>query len=299
MPIPPKGCRTCGSLDVSDLGSLPDVAIFAGAQLDRPLEGGSLRLCHGCRFVFRAPILTDEEYLSLYAHGSAEVWEPREPREDFRLVLSQIPDAPIDVLDVGCYTGHLLAELPKSCRLYGVEPNPAAAAVAVTRGVNIVAKDWNGLDAAGHDYDIIIACDVIEHVSNPLAFLTSLAKRLKPGGKVIITTGNADAWIWTLLRSRFWYCYFPEHISFIGSRWLSRMTAPASMRIEFLESFSHSQLPSRATRAKAMVMTTLQILVHSGRLSWLESVMRKRVEYAFPLGGGLSKDHILCVLSRS
>jgi 2-polyprenyl-3-methyl-5-hydroxy-6-metoxy-1,4-benzoquinol methylase len=278
----------------SHLGVLPDVAVFAGVQLDHSLKGGFLHLCHNCRFVFRAPILTDDEYLSLYAQGSSEIWEPREAREDFRLIRKLVPNGPVDVLDIGCYTGSLLATLPKSCRLYGVEPNPSAAAVAAARGVNVVAQDWKELDAADHAYDIIIACDVIEHLGNPLSFLTTLSTQLRPGGKLIISTGNADAWLWTLVRSRFWYCYFPEHISFISPRWLASVAPSASLSIRHLESFAHSQLPNPVSRAKALLKTCLRALAESS----LRSAGQRQLEQVTPLGGGVSKDHMLCVLSH-
>jgi SAM-dependent methyltransferase len=285
MPPASTVCRTCGSGDTVRVGPLPDVAEFAGTPLERPLQGGYLLRCRSCSFLFRTPTLGDDDYLSLYAQGSAEIWEPRDAREDFRLVRSRVRDAPLDVLDVGCYTGHLLTMLPESCRLHGVEPNAAAAAKAESRGVRVVARHWQQLESAGRDFDLITACDVIEHVANPLAFLELLASCLREGGQIIITTGNADAWMWRLLGSRFWYCYYPEHISFIGPRWLALIGARASLRVSELQFFSHSRLPAPVPRLKAMVRTGL---------AWSTTPSRS----GRPLGAGLSKDHLLCVLRR-
>jgi 2-polyprenyl-3-methyl-5-hydroxy-6-metoxy-1,4-benzoquinol methylase len=289
-------CRTCGSLNTASIGRLPDVGTFAGSRLAAPLNGGVLHACRACGFVFRAPVRSDAEYLALYAQGSVAVWEQNPDREDFRLVRGEVADAPLDVLDVGCYTGHLLATLPKACHLYGVEPNADAAAMAASRGVAIVAKHWDELEATDRVYDIIIACDVIEHFANPLTFLTTLSTRLRPAGKLIITTGNAQAWPWRLARSRFWYCYFPEHISFIGPRWLLRMSPSAGLHVKRLVSFSHSPLPALGSRAKALLATCLRMLASA--VGPARSGPGGQEEVALLLGGGISKDHIFCVLGK-
>ena len=291
MSPPAPACRTCGSLNTTRLGRLPDVAAFAGAQLCTALNGGDLRACRACGFVFRAPILPDAEYLALYARGGVAVWEQNGDREDFRLVRGEVADVACDVLDVGCYTGLLLATLPTACRLHGVEPNPDAAALAASRGVEMVAKHWQEIEAADGAFDIIIACDVIEHVANPLAFLTTLSSRLRFGGRLIITTGNTEVWPWRLARSRFWYCYFPEHISFIGPRWLSRMSPSAGLNVTRLVSFSHSPLPGLGSRAKALAATCVHLLAAAVGLG-------RQTAPARLLGGGIMKDHIFCVLRK-
>jgi len=279
-------CRTCGSENTARLGRLPDVDLFAGKRLDAPLAGGFLQTCRDCGFVFRAPILSDAEYMALYAGGGTEVWEQNLDREDFRRVRAAVPDKPLDVLDVGCYTGQLLATLPAACRRYGVEPNPGAAALAASRGIEIVAQHWDELDATARHYDIVIACDVIEHVPNPLAFLKTLSARLKPAGQLIITTGNAQAWPWRLARARFWYCYFPEHISFVGPNWLRRMAPSTGLRVQRLEPFSHSPLPGLPARAKALLATC----------GWMMAA--PVASGARLLGGGIAKDHLFCVLGK-
>lgn len=286
-------CRTCGSLNTASLGRLPDVATFAGAQLATALSGGHLHACRDCGFVFRFPILTDAQYLALYTRASAAVWKQDGDREDFRRVRSEVPDAPVDVLDVGCYTGHLLATLPKVCRLHGVEPNDDAAAMAAARGVDIVARHWQELEATDRTYDFIIACDVIEHVASPLDFLTTLSKCLRPTGRLIITTGNAEAWPWRLARARFWYCYFPEHISFIGPRWLSHRSPSVGLRVTRLEPFSHTRLPSAGARAKALLATCLHLFKAACASGRAGPQARARL-----LGDGISRDHIICVLRK-
>lgn len=276
-------CRTCGSHRVTRLGRLPDVDVFAGQRLPAPLPGGALLRCRDCGFVFRAPLLEPAAYAALYAGGGTEVWEQHAEREDFRRVCAAIGDAPQDVLDVGCYTGDLLAMLPPACRRFGIEPNPGAAARAAARGVTIVAQRWDELGADGPRFDVIVNCDVIEHVPDPRAFLATLAGRLKPGGRLLVTTGNAEAWPWRLAGARFWYAWFPEHISFVGPRWLRRMAPAAGLRIEALAPFWHDRPPGLASRARALLAT----------LVWRLAARRPRL-----LGGGIAQDHLFCILTK-
>jgi 2-polyprenyl-6-hydroxyphenyl methylase/3-demethylubiquinone-9 3-methyltransferase len=43
-------------------------------------------------------------------------------------------------------------------------------------------------------FDLITCLEVIEHVADPAAFLQALARRLAPGGLLILSTPNATGW---------------------------------------------------------------------------------------------------------
>src|SRR5206468_7025117 len=49
---------------------------------------------------------------------------------------------------------------------------------------------------AERHYDLIGAFDVIEHIDDDRAALASIAMRLKPGGKLVITV-PAHPWMWS------------------------------------------------------------------------------------------------------
>jgi len=91
--------------------------------------------------------------------------------------------APTDtVLDFGCSSGHLLAQL--SCaRRIGVEVNPAAIAEAKDR-LDAVYTDVAEVPA--ESVDKIISNHALEHVAHPLTELQKLYRVLKPGGTIIL-----------------------------------------------------------------------------------------------------------------
>jgi len=43
-------------------------------------------------------------------------------------------------------------------------------------------------------FDLVTCMEVIEHVADPAAFLRALAKRLAPGGLLILSTPNQTGW---------------------------------------------------------------------------------------------------------
>lgn len=180
--------------------------------------------------MFRHPILSSAEYLSLYRSGEPEQWsagEQREEhwsgaeeREDLRIIRSMLDSGRASrVLDVGCGSGEFLASLPPGVAKFGIEPS-AAAEVASRRGVEILAGRLEELSGplAARRFDAVTLIDVIEHVPEPDALLTRAYAQLSAGGLLIVSTGDPNNSLWRrLLKARFWYVAFPEHITFPSS----------------------------------------------------------------------------------
>ena len=57
-------------------------------------------------------------------------------------------------------------------------------------GYNVVAADVEKMDLPEKDFDVIVAGELIEHLSNPGLFLENCRKHLRDGGLLIITTPN-------------------------------------------------------------------------------------------------------------
>lgn len=61
----------------------------------------------------------------------------------------------------------------------------------------------------------------------------------RPGGVIIISTGNTDAISWRFMGSRYWYCAIGEHISFINKQWCYTVAKALNLRVWHIEKFSH------------------------------------------------------------
>jgi SAM-dependent methyltransferase len=290
-------CRTCGSTRVTRVGKLPDTSSFAGRRLAAQLPGGNLWHCANCGFAFRSPVMSADAYTDLYGGGGLNVWDLEQRRTDFDLIRNYLGthvQRYENVVDVGCYTGQFLASLPREVVRYGVEPSIEAGRIAATRGITILARTVDEFASTPGLYDVIVACDVIEHVVNPLQFVLQLSRHLKPAGHLFVTTGNYDAWLWKLTGAKNWYCYYPEHISFIGPRWLDRVQAELGLRIREVVPFNYLGRGFNPRQAVAALLFAW----NRPLLQRIRSRGGRIAETDIPPGCGATKDHILCVFQH-
>lgn len=235
-------CPCCASRQVRCRGILPEVGAFAGVPMEPALRSAALYVCADCGLQFRWPSPDGQELGRLYARSSSTVWETapgRPPRPDHDRVRTLVAQAcPRGrLLDVGCHDGAFLAAIEGPYERYGIEPMPRAAAMAEQAGVRVIGNSPADLARLDMKFDVITAIDVIEHVLNPLEFLAMLGDVLAPGGLLFVVTGTTDGPAWRFMGARYWYCSFPEHVSFINRRWLAHAQARTGLRLSVVCQF--------------------------------------------------------------
>ena len=211
----PTRCPACGRAPVRDLG--PAAEVPGAIALADP---GHIHECHACGLLFRRPYPDARQLAAAYAAMPPDHWAGGPGRRDFALARRAIRRLCLagDVLDVGCFRGDFLAGLPPRYRRFGIEPSAPAARIASDRGVLILGRTLEEASIAGPTFDVITLFDVIEHLPNPAEALARVASWLRPGGAVIVATGNTESLLWRWARRDYWYC-FPEHVSFCSQRW--------------------------------------------------------------------------------
>jgi methionine biosynthesis protein MetW len=136
-------------------------------------------------------------------------WSSDDPAEVAGILHDLMPSRS-QVLDVGCGTGAvtLIANRDKNNDVWGIEPDPARAALARERGVNIAGANLDRQFVERHaSFDVVVLADVLEHVAAPGDFLKLAIAVLKPGGLVLLSVPNVAHWTvrFALLLGRFDY----------------------------------------------------------------------------------------------
>lgn len=96
-------------------------------------------------------------------------------------------------LDIGCGHGEFMLAVKQygagNVVVTGSEPNVKKQKSARSRGLNVSYID---LDSHTQQYDVISLMNVFSHIPDPPAFLNSVKKLLKPGGELILETGDTS-----------------------------------------------------------------------------------------------------------
>jgi SAM-dependent methyltransferase len=101
------------------------------------------------------------------------------------------------ILEIGCGTGHNFEMLKSFGRLDALEVDDEVRALACKRlGSEVGGARLPDLPGVPDGrYDLVALLDVLEHVDNRVESLRSIAAKLAPGGKILVTV-PAYQWMW-------------------------------------------------------------------------------------------------------
>ena len=102
----------------------------------------------------------------------------------------------LDILDVGCGGGLVCEPLARlGANATGADADAQAIEVAKAHakenGLSI-AYENKPAEALDKKFDVVLALEIIEHVSDPVEFVASISNLVKPGGLVIFSTLNRN-----------------------------------------------------------------------------------------------------------
>jgi len=183
-------CPVCGSL-------AQHPAVLQVPSLSPPYELLTLLQCQGCDSLhYDPPTITDfselgennETFWRFYVEVGGGVWETIWPTVAERL------EGPRTMLDVGCGFGFAIDFWRRKldCEAVGVELAEYGQVGATTLDLPIYNQLLqNCVELKGRRFDVVYASEVIEHVPDPTAFLSTLAKFLTEDGVLVLTTPSA------------------------------------------------------------------------------------------------------------
>ena len=143
----------------------------------------------------------------------------------------------VSLLDVGAGSGKLIRYLrsTRSCHSTGLEPSDA-----LFRGFDLGSLGVQPLslpefrESGAHQFNVVTSFDVIEHVSDPVEFVSNLCLVTKPGGYVFLSTPDAGSLVARMLGRR-WHHYNRYHLSLFDPRSIVRVAREAGFAVVGVE----------------------------------------------------------------
>lgn len=147
------------------------------------------------------------------------------------------------VLDIGCidHSYEVALELGEDWlhariatvadSVVGLDLLEADAAELNGRGYDIVIADAEDFDL-GREFDVIVAGDLIEHLSNPGRFLEAAARHMGPDSRLVVTTPNpfnVEQFFQAAFRNQ--VMVNPEHAAWLDPEVMYELVSRSSLRI--------------------------------------------------------------------
>lgn len=155
--------------------------------------------------------------------------------------LARLPTTGL-ALELGSGTGWMLRALRQRGWLaVGSERTVAVAAAARdAAGVPMFVGDLDAIRDAPL-LDLVIMFHVLEHLADPLAQVRAIARRVKPGGTLILGVPNIASWQSRVVGSRWMHLDVPRHLSHFSPDAIERALRAHGFRIARVDfrSFEH------------------------------------------------------------
>lgn len=211
-------------------------------------------------------------------------------------------NSPGRILDIGCATGIFLSGMKKhGWECYGIEPSGYAANYANKRfQINIFHGYLEESNFPAAFFDVITLWDVLEHLQDPVASLEHIHRLLKPGGMLVASLPNANAWERTWFGENWIGWDVPRHYNIFTPKTINLLLSKCNFETKEITSFTgrHGALVLSVgflLSDKNISPRNTQII-----LTILRSFLARAVTYPFyALADALNKSSIMCVFAKT
>lgn len=193
-------CKICGSGEFSVVYEGP---IRMGRFGNVSAIKYSIKKCLSCSVIFLPDIIEDhalyyesqsyrEEVDGIVSDSEYFLLHDSEQASHFRITGTSIFRNKI-VADIGCGAGSFLDFIRGHAKeAIGIEPSTIYRNSLQKRGYLSYPYVKDALPEKENQVEVAVSFSVLEHVEDPLVFLKEIYKLLSPGGKLILSTPNAD-----------------------------------------------------------------------------------------------------------
>ena len=140
------------------------------------------------------------------------------------------------LLDLGCAYGFFLKQARFHFEVFGIELAEHAAASCRDAGLNVLsgAADGTNMEQIGK-VDVITMFDVIEHLPQPGKVLALCYRYLKPGGIIVITTGDFASIVARWTGAKWRLMTPPQHLWYFTKESLLRISRQFGLSMEHFD----------------------------------------------------------------
>lgn len=241
-PATPRGCPVCGGTD-RRMHFRQD---FAAVESATPVTGYDVVTCAKCGCGYADGIPGQDAFDAYYRAMSKYEYHQRDGAESeydtrrmeiiARLVAPIVPRRDARILDIGCATGRLLANLRDLgfANVEGADPSPACAAAADRLyGIRVHTATIAELADTNERYDLCLLVGVLEHLRDLGAAFAHLRRLLAPHGRLYVEVPDATAFAdWS---NAPYQDFSTEHINFFAPVSLDNLMRAHGFTRVFLE----------------------------------------------------------------
>lgn len=229
-PVAPAGCVACGRVAARPLYDVNGFAIVACA-------------CGLARTVLPpgfdpASIYTEDYFHGGHPDGYADYTASGEElRHEFRRILAalrtHVPGGAL--VEIGCAYGFFLDEAAAHFRTLGVEISDHAREVCLGRGLAAIPAATPEALAARGPFDAAVMLDVLEHMPDPGTTLDVLHGAMRPGGQLVLSTGDFASAIARGMGKHWRLMTPPQHLWFFSPATVTALLRRHGFRVHTVE----------------------------------------------------------------
>ena len=245
-----NNCPTCGSKNTYLFLKRKNVPVHQNFPLTTQssainMTTGNLDLtiCQDCHFIFNRSF-DDEKMQYNENYNNDQLYSPsfRQYIDDsIDYLMSEHNIQNSTILEVGCGKGDFIKELiSKGQRNKGIGFDPSyIGSEDMFDGRLKFIKDFFDSRYNTIQADVVICRHVIEHISNPLAFLDNLRKSLRNNRNVrVFFETPCVEWI---LKNKVFWDFFYEHCSYFTTNSLTKVFELAGFKVERVKHIFNGQ----------------------------------------------------------
>lgn len=233
-------CLICGSQKIQNLDR------FNNAHLCQ---------CQDCNFIFSKQIPTDTELKGFYtdSYDITRYFSPiTEKRFNELLDVFEKERKTNRILDVGAGHGFFLEVAKKrGWEVSGTELIEDCIERCESKGINMFQGKLEDIDFNGLTFDIIVSIEVIEHLSNPIPFVTKVHELLEPEGLLYVTTPNFNSVLRYTLKEKYDVIEYPNHLCYFTPKSLKSLMTNQGFEAEMIKTTGFSFTRLKTSKGKS------------------------------------------------